>query len=177
MAGSDQGLEIFDATVSGPAANSYLDRDDADASIEAYDGADSWSELSQEAKDRLLLKATRLIDRYRKESGGWGVRKDPLQRLAFPRSCDVGIPEEVKSAALETISSLLISNLDELKRPQAEGVTSINVLGASMSITADESLLPVEARAELDILARSYVPIQTKNPTNGGKAESFFFDE
>lgn len=162
---TDEGLAIFDATVSGAAANSYLTRAEADEQIEAYDGADAWSELGQEAKDRLLLKAARLIDRYRKDAGGWGVPKEQTQRLAFPRICDVnGIPEEVKSAALEIISKELTSNLDEIKRPQAEGVTSISVLGATMSLTADESLLPVEARAELEILARSYVPIAVKNP-------------
>ena len=174
------GLASFDSTVSGASANSYLTRDEADALTAEYDCADAWDSLPlQEDKDRLLLKAARAIDRYRSEAGGWGVPKVEGQRLAFPREVDAAdvIPEGVKRAVLEIVNAALVTAIDELKRQQAEGVTSFSALGQSTSITADESLLCAEARKELDLLARQVQPVQTIRPKIQGQEQSLFFED
>ena len=174
------GIDSFDATVSGTASNSYLTLEEADALTAEYDCSDDWSSLgSQAAKERLLIKATRKIDRYRKDKGGWGPPAVAGQKLAFPRECDPvdEIPEGVKRAVMEAVNGELSTAVDEIKRLQAEGVTSSSLLGQSLSMSADESLLPAEARAELDLLASQDAPIQTIRPKLGGsETESFFFE-
>lgn len=173
------GIDSFDATVSGLASNSYLTFEEADALSAEYDCSDAWSSLATQAeKERLLIKATRKVDRYRKDKGGWGPPAVAGQRLAFPRECDgEDIPEGVKRAVMEAVNGELATAVDEIKRLQAEGVTSSSLLGQSLSMTADESLLPAEARAELDLLASQDAPIQTIRPKLGGSEDASFFFE
>ncbi len=174
------GIDTFDATVSGSSANSYLTYEAADVLKNEYDCADAWDALdAQETRERLLLKATRLIDRYGRARGGWGPQKVDGQRLAFPRACDAAgvIPEGVVRAVMEIVNAELASDVGEIKRVQAEGVTSASILGANMSMTADESLIPAEARAELDILIAGDPGIQTIRPRLAGSEELSFFHE
>jgi len=139
----------LDATVSGVAANSYIDLYEAGDLMEAFEQIDAWDELDQEEQERLLYRGTRLLDAYK----SWGLRAIAGQALAFPRKRDGGlVPRDVKLALMECVDFELEGSGSGLKRQQAEGVTSVSVLGKSMTFAADSSRLPAGARVLLDEL-------------------------
>jgi hypothetical protein len=154
---------IIDATPNGPAANSYLTLEEADALTQEFDNGEKWDELEDEDKCRLLLRGTRLIDRF--PPGGWGAKEKDDQRLVFPRAIDdVGvILEGVKIALMEYVDFRLAGDLTALKKLQGEGVTSTSILGQSSSFEKDETGLPAGARQELDRILEGSVPAVTRN--------------
>jgi hypothetical protein len=151
----------INAEVSGAAANSYLTIEEADERMSEFTNSDKWDELKDaDDRARLLLRATRLVDRYKL----WPPRMVPTQRLAFPTSKELlaEIPESVKVAVLEIVDYILDGTLESLKKLQAEGVSSMSVLGQSMTLTdfatspMDRSQIPAPARQELDLLYATY---------------------
>jgi len=70
----------FDATKSGPSANSYATTIEADDYLEFEYGSDEWSSLDDDAKERLLVSATRLIERLTAKY----EKFDENQALNFP---------------------------------------------------------------------------------------------
>lgn len=162
----------LDATVSGAAANSYLTVAEADELLNAFPNADKWDEIEDpDDKARLLLRGTRIIDRYKE----WPPGAKDGQRLVFPCTLDnpsTAIPERVKQALLEFVDYVLEGSLEQLKRLQAEGVSYTSILGQSASIGTDarqdQSLLPNGARRELDLLWSSYnAPRVVDRPYDG----------
>lgn len=72
----------FDATPSGPAANSYCTVVEADAYHSARGHNAAWESATQEAKERHLMWATSLLDTH---YGYVGSRAEAEQALAWPR--------------------------------------------------------------------------------------------
>lgn len=152
----------IDATVSGPTANSYLTLEEADERMIEFVHHAKWDELKKGNADRevLLIRAARMIDRYK----AWPPRPVEGQARAFPTTKDRPgvIPEQVKTAVLEIIDHLLDGSLVPLKRLQAEGVTSMSILGQSVNVSdfatspMDRTQIPAPARLELDRLWASY---------------------
>ncbi len=95
-------IAAIDATVGGPAANSYVTEAEANAYLEIRPGAQKWDGLNEDQRRGLLLFARILIDR----ETFWGRKRAPAQALQFPRSGDedtVGpfVFQEVKDAQVE----------------------------------------------------------------------------
>ena len=146
--------EFLNAVVSDPAANSYMTLTEADERMAEFEAFDAWDALEEDDQARMLMRGSRLIDRYRE---GWGAPFEEDQRLAFPRAIDADgdIPDGVKRALLEYIDFRLKDedgSLNTLKDLQGEGVTSQSILGQSASFEKDPSGLPAGARRELDRL-------------------------
>ena len=145
--------EFLIATPGAADANSYLTLTEADERMQEFESFDAWDALDEEDQARLLIKASRLADRYRP----WGERFDEDQRLAFPRKIDGEgvIPDALKVAVLEYVDFRVKDgdgSLNSLKDLQAEGVTQQSILGQSTSFEKDASGLPAAARRELDKL-------------------------
>jgi hypothetical protein len=71
----------LDSTVGGASSNSYISRADADTFFESRYSDGGWSALSNANKDRALVAATRMIDRYE----FLGCPVNSTQRLKWPR--------------------------------------------------------------------------------------------
>jgi len=142
------------ATPADPDANSYLTLDEANEAMDGYLSATLWLNLEDSQRERLLLTGTRLIDAYKP----WGPKSDPDQALSFPTANDKDtdgsfiIPPEAKKALLEYCEMMANGDIDHLKKLQAEGVTSMSMLGQNANVSKDESQLPALARKELDKL-------------------------
>lgn len=79
---------VLDATVAGPAANSYLtvaEADDLAATDPIY--GDAWLKAALDEKERHLVGATLDVERYRRASG---PRHLATQARFFPRNVDAG---------------------------------------------------------------------------------------
>lgn len=137
--------------------NSYASLAEADEYFTGYYGADAWAEATDEDKEVALITATSRIDRLTL----LGVKADPEQDLAFPRSysvwvegepttvTDSGILPNVKRAcfheALAILSGTPLSKRAEL---QKQGVTSARIgraaetysgLGAAQTLASSEA--------------------------------------
>jgi hypothetical protein len=151
------------ATAGAEDANSYLTLEEANERMNEFESFDAWDALEDDVQARLLIKAARIVDRYRP----WGKRHDDNQRLAFPREIDGDgiIPDAVKRAVLEYVDFRLLDSdgsLNSLKDLQAEGVTQQSILGQSTSFEKETSQLPAGARRELDKLG-TYGGLGTTN--------------
>lgn len=171
----------IDATVSGPSANSYFTLAEADAAMDGFPNGSKWLNFDELKRSRLLLRATRLVDRFKL----WPPKqvKDPEQSLAFPTERDGQgvLPAEVLNAVLETLDFFAAGKMESLKKLQAEGVKSSSMLGQSSSFEADYSELPAGARNELlkrwkiyngPRLFQKPVERMWQNPTTGSLYES-----
>lgn len=154
-------MPSIDATVSGLAANSYLTLEEADERMSEFVHHAKWDELKDKEDQKvLLIRAARMVDRYKSWPPGAAVG----QARAFPTTKDKpgAIPAPVKTAVLEIVDHLLDGSLEPLKRLQAEGVTSMSILGQSVGVSdfatapMDRSQLPAPARQELERLWSSY---------------------
>lgn len=143
----------INATPSNPEANSYLTLEEADEMLSGFLHADEWDALEEERQKRLLMTGTRLIDSY----ATWTQPKIEGQARAFPRSIDLAdeIPLRVKEALCEYLDFMAEGTMVQIKRMQAEGVTSASLLGQSTSLEKDSSQLPAGARNILDELVRT----------------------
>ncbi|MGH9462004.1 MAG: DnaT-like ssDNA-binding protein [Vicinamibacteria bacterium] len=173
--------DFLNAIPGDEAANSYLTLTEADERMSEFESFDAWDELDEDDQARLLIRGTRLIDRY----GGWGAPLDENQRLAFPRSIDEDdegngvIPDGLKRALLEYVDFRLQDEdgaRKALKDLQAEGVTSTSMLGQSSTFEKDESELPAGARRELDRLKNRVGTDVANRPyvEGGDETETFF---
>lgn len=150
------------ATIGDPAANSYLSLEDADAKMDGFPNALAWSNLDEATRQRLLLKWTRIIDRYK-----FWTPLTSTQALAFPSSKDLPgvLPAQLLNAFLECLDFEAGAEMLSLKRLQAEGVTNRTLMGQSSTFKADSSQMPAGARNELDRLWRLYsAPIVVQRP-------------
>jgi hypothetical protein len=161
----------LNATPCDPEANSYLTLEEADALMNGFLTAEKWDALKSESsettgktvRERLLTTAARLVDRYRPLP----PKQQAAQALAWPTAKDPAedIPRAVKVAVVEWIDAYLQgADFMALKRLQAEGVTSMSLLGQSSSFREDSSMLPGGARRELDRLIESYETIVVEGP-------------
>jgi hypothetical protein len=161
----------LNATPCDPDANSYLTLEEADNLMNGFLTAEKWDALKSESGEgtgetvriRLLRTAARLVDRYRPTP----PKQKAEQALAWPTEKDPAevIPRAVKVAVVEWIDGYLQgADFMALKRLQAEGVTSMSLLGQSSSFREDSSMLPGGARRELDRLIESYETIVVEGP-------------
>jgi len=162
----------LNATVGDPEANSYLTIEEADSFMDGFLSAELWDALKSESSEstgdtirkRLLIQATRLVDRYRPLP----PKALATQALAWPTVKDPAgeIPRDVKLSMCEWIDAYLQGGprFQALKRMQAEGVTSMSQLGQSSSFEKDLSMLPGGARLLLDRKIDSYETIIVDGP-------------
>ena len=116
-------------TLCGPASNSYVTLDEAEARIaQAEYDSSHWSSLSQEAKEECLILAARVIDglplrgkkvnrripvgSWYSQTYGWLVfeTERPEQAMAFPRTVQgdpTVIPQEVKDAQIDIAATVV----------------------------------------------------------------------
>ncbi|MCJ2530693.1 MAG: hypothetical protein LN413_00025 [Candidatus Thermoplasmatota archaeon] len=180
-------------TVGAADSNAYVDVAYVDSVLAGWPEQvrSAWLDLKSatptdpvEERERLILEATRLIDRYpnaKDGAGGWGARQSPTQRLAFPRAVDaVGVlPEEVKTAVVEYIAFRLEESVTEVVDLQAERVTTASIRGESGSWGENETGLPAGARNELDRLLAGYgiAMSNLKSASPDGDTKSHFGGE
>lgn len=163
---------IFDVTISGPDANSYLSIENARERLNAFPPSVQarWDEAtSEDLWEWLLRRGTLLIDQYTM----WGPKKVTTQRLRFPRSADspTVIPEQVLSALTEWNAHYLDGSMLAIKRLQAEGVTNASILGQSTAMDPDKSELPAGSRRELDQLKFSDWPAKPRHRDSEGNTQ------
>ena len=101
----------IDATVAGAAANSYVTLASADTYFETVPDSSTWTDKTNDQKNRALISATRWIDALT----FYGDRCTETQSLKWPRenytvdgldlSCTV-IPPEIKTATYELARAL-----------------------------------------------------------------------
>lgn len=106
---------MFDYTISGLSANSYISVEDADAFFTTHlDGAEWWTPLPVATKQAALVQATTRID----NENFSGVKTEELQSLMFPRKWVVNrdrvnyidstsIPKQLIEAACEVALNYL----------------------------------------------------------------------
>lgn len=116
----------FDATKGGPAANAYADEEEADDLLEFQHLAEAWWEISDsddESKERLLVTATRDIDRLRMRYG----KEDASQALCFPvingPSGSDGFDEAKRACAYQAL--WLATMGDELKDAAVNSIAGV----------------------------------------------------
>jgi len=123
----------IDATVGGPAANSYPTELEADAYFLNRFHVTFWEGLAPEDKEKLLVTATSLLDWYVR----WvGVKVSDTQSLAWPRTgvyTELGneipstvIPAQVKTAVFE----LIVASYEE-DRTSDSGLEGLSLLKLS----------------------------------------------
>ncbi|MFB3883244.1 MAG: DnaT-like ssDNA-binding protein [Armatimonadota bacterium] len=167
-----------DATIAGPASNSYLSLEDAQDYFAARLHSHAWDAASDADKEKALLSACRRIEAHRlqvhRRPYGFPydlpnaldrpadplAPADPEQALSFPRQRDLdrtgnfALPEQVKQAQCEEALALLAQGAEQERRRslQAAGVKSFSVDGLSESYetgAARQMLLSAEARVLL----------------------------
>ena len=102
---------VLDATLSGASSNSYVTLAEAEAYFETTPHDEHWTG-SNDAKNRLLITATRYLDVF----SYYGERCEPTQALKWPRkdytvdgvelTC-ASIPDQIKTATFELAHALL----------------------------------------------------------------------
>ncbi len=123
--------------------NCYIDIEDADEYFALKYGADSWEALSDEDKDKLLISATRKIDRLPLR----GTKRIYNQSLAFPRYTDT-IPTEVAQATCEEAFAMLNTAANKRKELQRQGVKSFSIGKLSETFQGSQSLSLVSEEAK-----------------------------
>ena len=146
---------VLDATVGGPAANSYLDVAAADLLNAERRGsfAATWAAADTPTKEKALIQATADIDANVSAVPAW----DADQLLLFPREIDVDdddlpyLPARVKLATYEQAIYLVanITLLEDAARRRARGMFSFDEEGGpSGSIVLDGRVGLLAPRAE-----------------------------
>jgi hypothetical protein len=116
----------FDATKSSSTANSYATTSEADDFFEFQYGAEEWSDISDDDKERLLATATAMIDRLKPKY----EKLDDSQSLNFPMentddSDEDGFDEAKKACIIQAL--YLYKNNDaiaEAKQAALQGLKS-----------------------------------------------------
>ncbi len=110
------------ATKGAPDANSYADVSFADAYIdELYLPGDYWSGMTADEKARLLITATRSLDRLRAKY----AKADPAQKLKFPMAEVDGFDKAQEACVLQAL--FIYENSDvisEAMSDKIQGITS-----------------------------------------------------
>ena len=161
----------LDATVGGPAANSYLDVAAADLlnANRLGESADRWADASTEDKEKALIQASADIDAHVYPGVVWSS----AQLLHFPRDVDVDgddlpyIHGRIRQATYEQ-AIYLLHNIDLLEgaaRRRARGLISFDDDDVSGSIVLDGKVGLLAPRAEG--LLQNFIAT-----TSGGRAGS-----
>lgn len=138
--------------------NCYIDIDDADEYFSLKYGADAWDALSDEDKDKLLISATRKIDRLPLR----GKKRSYSQALGFPRYFDnyydeeymasllyaETVPEEVEKATCEEAWAMLNTEASKRRELQRQGVKSYSLGRLSETFQGSRSLSLVSEEAK-----------------------------
>ena len=137
----------FDATTGGTSANSYITVEDADDYFAMRVHADNWDAASTATKQKVLMDATRRLDRIQYT----GEKTSDTQALEWPRTGvilrdeaidDDEIPARILDAVCELALAVLNSNIDT---GVPEGVQSFTVGGVSVGLSgASSSTFPPE---------------------------------
>lgn len=101
-------VPAINATLSDPAANSYVTEAEATSYFELRPGGQDYLDLSDHTKRRYLIFATKLIDR----ETFWGTKADDAQALEFPREGQTEVPLKVREAQLEQVLDFVRGDYD-----------------------------------------------------------------
>jgi len=138
--------------------NCYINIDDADEYFALKYGADAWDALTDENKDKLLISATRKIDRLPLR----GTKRIYTQDLAFPRYLSAyidydlmasllytdTIPTEVAQATCEEAFAMLNTESTKRKELQRQGVKAFSLGKLSETFQGSRSLSLVSEEAK-----------------------------
>ena len=130
----------FDATLGGASANSYISVETADDYFAMRVHADNWDAASTATKQKVLMDATRRLDRIEYT----GEKTADTQALEWPRTgvtlrdetIDDEIPARILDAVCELALAVLNSNIDT---GVPEGVQSFTVGGVSVALSGPSS--------------------------------------
>lgn len=149
-------ITVEDGT-SKTTSNSYISLADAETYFESRLHITNWTEATTDNKNRALVQAARMIDRYVRYIG-W--KTEDTQAMEWPRAgiyydgskywsdvsyqiewevysvADNYIPKEIKYAQCELALTLLAGDIQAL--PDTAGYSSISVAGA-VSLVVDKS--------------------------------------
>ena len=117
-------VPAIDATLEGPAANSYVTEVEALAYLELRPGGKKLLDKDGVERRAALLFAATLMNR----ETFWGRRKTTTQALEFPRNEQAVIPQAVREAQIEQALDLASGGyLNRLKmiEEQSAGVTRV----------------------------------------------------
>lgn len=81
--------------------NSFVSLEEAEQYFVERFGSSAWAEAAQEDKEKVLITATKRINKF----SYVGYKKDVNQPLEFPRS--FGLPQDIKDAVCEEALSLI----------------------------------------------------------------------
>lgn len=139
---------MFDATVAGATATSYLTAVEGDAYAAATLGAEAraWEDATLEEKEQALMTATTSVDAFSRAGSGYAVAYDTAQALLYPRDIDItGTPSTpyllatVKQATFVQAAWLLKNHtlLSEASSHVAAGIFSQSDDDGSWTAAAD----------------------------------------
>ena len=133
-------MPVADAEKSGTSANSYIGTVDADDYFDDLYGAEEWTPLVEDDKERLLITATKMIDRL---SVGYDKAVD-AQKLKFPvtipSDTDDGWDAVQEACCLQAL--YLLNNNDAIQEAlniTIQGVKSESLSSVSKSTTGYNS--------------------------------------
>jgi len=133
---------ILDTTVGGAAANAYCSLAEANTYHAGHPYAAVWDAATDDAKNRALVSATRILD----EQWEWeGYVQLATQRLLWPRGglyyengwfvpSDV-IPEKLKEATAEFARQLLAADRTVDNDVAGQGISQIGVGSVSLAFS------------------------------------------
>lgn len=130
-------MATFDATKSGTTANSYATVDEADEYHELDFASEEWSSIGDEIKEKLLITATRQIDRFTAAFD----KLDSTQALKFPmdvEGLDIGDGFEQANEACIRQALYVYQNQDSVNEGRGgiiQGVKSEAIGPMSKSFT------------------------------------------
>ena len=130
-------MPTVDATKGGPNANTYMDDIDSLEFIDEFYGADEWALLSEDDRERLLITATRMIDRLNIVYD----KADAAQALKFPVKNTQDAADDGWEAVKEAVmlqAMYLMANHDAIQEAQnisIQGVKSESLSSVSKTTT------------------------------------------
>lgn len=117
-------MPTVDATKSGASANAYMDDVDSLDYIDEMYGTEEWALLGEDDRERLLITATRMIDRLTITYD----KADPAQALKFPITnpsdgTDDGWAAVQEATMLQAL--YLMNNHDAIQEAQNIGIQGV----------------------------------------------------
>ncbi len=107
--------------------NSFITLDDAELYFNERFNSEKWYSVSEEDKDKLLVTASKKINRY----DFLGEKKASEQPMEFPRNYP--LPQDIKDAVCEEAISLIENPNNPHLENQRFGIQSISLGAGSVS--------------------------------------------
>ncbi len=114
--------------------NSFISLEDANVYFDERYDSESWISLDDEQKEKLLITATKKINKF----DFCGQKADESQKLEFPR--DFGTPQDIKDAVCEEAISLAMTQNNLHRTNQQNNISSISLGVGSVSYNTSKKL-------------------------------------